>query len=181
MIKKSSLFILFSILSLGVFSQKVGGKVRILEDGTWMSGTLLSIKGNQYFVHFDLRPSSYDKFVKDNEIVFIDGDDRKPIVQVEYRDRERVRRDTVYITQYIRDTIYINRNDNGNWNGNGNGGKGPRGQNFWRVGDRVEVYWGSEWYPARILESQQGKYKISYDGYSNVWDEWVSADKIRKR
>lgn len=176
MIKKSSLLILFSIFSLGVFSQKIGGKVRILEDGTWMPGTLLSIKNNQYFVHFDIRPASYDKFVKDNEIVFIDGDDRKPIVQIEYRDR--IKRDTVYITQVRRDTIYITRNDNGN--GNGNGG-GPRGQNFWRVGDAVEVLWGTEWYPARILESQQGKYKISYDGYSNVWDEWVSSDKIRRR
>lgn len=176
MFKKSSLFILFSILSLGVFSQKIGGKVRILEDGTWMPGTLLSIKGNQYFVHFDIRPSSYDKFVKDNEIVFIDGDDRKPIIQIEYRDR--IKRDTLYITQVKRDTIYINRNDNG---GGGNGGNGNPRNNFWRVGDAVEVIWANDWYPARIIEFREGRYKIAYDGYSSVWDEWVSGDKIRRR
>ena len=49
------------------------------------------------------------------------------------------------------------------------------------VGDAVEVKWKSSWYPASVLETKNGKYKIHYDGYSDSWDEWVGPSRIRAR
>jgi len=191
--KKLCWLLFAAALSLSVSAQKIGSKIKILEDGTWMNGTLLSIKNGQYFVHFDNRPDNYDKLVKENEIVFVDGDDRKPIRDNDYRPKH----DTVYITRILHDTIYVIRNGNDNRNGNdfrnndnrngndhnfqNNEDENRYRQNFWRKGDRVEVMWASEWFPATITDMRDGKYKISYDGYINIWDEWVSGDKIRRR
>lgn len=50
-----------------------------------------------------------------------------------------------------------------------------------KTGDKVEVIWASEWYPATIIELKDLKYRITYEGYNTLWDEWVSAEKIRKR
>jgi hypothetical protein len=49
------------------------------------------------------------------------------------------------------------------------------------VGDAVEVKWKGSWYPASVLETKNGKYKIHYDGYSNSWDEWVGPNRIRAK
>jgi hypothetical protein len=76
---KRLLFSLLIISTLPASSQKIGGHVKVLEEGQWKNAKLLSIKRNQYFVHFDDRPDFYDKLVNENEIAFIDGDDRIPL------------------------------------------------------------------------------------------------------
>lgn len=89
---KKILFFLTLVLAFHypVSAQKIGGKVKALgTSGIWRNATLLSIKNGQYFIHYDNYPDTYDKFVKENEIAFIDGDDRKPII--------------------IRDTIYVSK------------------------------------------------------------------------
>ncbi|MBL0273158.1 MAG: hypothetical protein IPQ06_08815 [Chitinophagaceae bacterium] len=157
--KKLFLGLMATVFSLTVSAQKIGGKVRVNERGTWETGTLLSIKNGQYFVHFLSRSDSYDRMVAEKDIVFIDGDDRKPIIK----------RDTITIVKTVRDTLII---------------KIPADippAASWKTGDKVEVIWASEWYPATIIEIKDQKYKISYEGYSALWDEWVNADKIRKR
>lgn len=53
-------------------------------------------------------------------------------------------------------------------------------QGTWRVGDRAEVSWTGSWYPARILEARDGKYRIRYDGYDASWDEWVTPARMRQ-
>lgn len=56
-------------------------------------------------------------------------------------------------------------------------------------GTEVEVAWSptlifdqskAEWYPARVLKAEDGLHLIHYDGYSEVWDEWVSPTRIRR-
>lgn len=48
------------------------------------------------------------------------------------------------------------------------------------VGDPVKVKWKGTWYPASVLESRNGRYKIHYDGYDSSWDEWVGGDRIKQ-
>ena len=43
----------------------------------------------------------------------------------------------------------------------------------------VKVEWQGEWYPAVVLETKDGKYRIHYVGYDSSWDEWVGKDRIR--
>jgi len=48
------------------------------------------------------------------------------------------------------------------------------------AGARVEVNWQGKWYPARVLKVERGVHLIHYTGYDDGWDEWVSANRIRK-
>jgi hypothetical protein len=48
------------------------------------------------------------------------------------------------------------------------------------VGAAVSVEWNQHWYPATVLETRGGHYKIHYDGDSaSTWDEWVGPPRIR--
>ncbi len=49
-----------------------------------------------------------------------------------------------------------------------------------KVGDVVEVEWNGSWYKANILEVNEGKYKIHYEGYDATSDEVVGMERIRK-
>lgn len=44
---------------------------------------------------------------------------------------------------------------------------------------RVEVEWGSQWWPAEVLQVAGNQYCIHYIGWSNSWDEWVPDCRIR--
>lgn len=52
-------------------------------------------------------------------------------------------------------------------------------QTSYRVGDKIEVEYSKTWYKAEIIEVQDGKYKIHYDGWGSVHDEWVTATRMR--
>lgn len=48
------------------------------------------------------------------------------------------------------------------------------------VGQKVEVEWKKEWYPAKILRVRGGSHYITYTGYGKEWNEWVSSKRIRR-
>lgn len=51
-----------------------------------------------------------------------------------------------------------------------------------KVGDKVEVQWGSTWYAAEVKAIDgPSRWKIGYDGYGANWDEVVGPDRIRAR
>lgn len=54
-------------------------------------------------------------------------------------------------------------------------------QSHFKIGDKVDVEWEGDWYPAKVMETDKAKYYISYDNYGSEWNEWVSNDRIRKR
>ena len=49
----------------------------------------------------------------------------------------------------------------------------------WKTGDRVEALSTSRWYPAKIVESDSARWKVTYDGYSSSSDEWLNMDRLR--
>lgn len=47
-------------------------------------------------------------------------------------------------------------------------------------GDRVRVDWNDSWYDGRIVSVEgPNRYMISYDGYSDSWNEVVGPDRLR--
>jgi hypothetical protein len=49
----------------------------------------------------------------------------------------------------------------------------------WRVGDKLEVNDRAFWYPAQIIATQGGKYKVHFEGYPSSNDKWVDESRMR--
>jgi hypothetical protein len=49
------------------------------------------------------------------------------------------------------------------------------------VGDKVDVFWGSTWYPSTVVKTEGERTYIKYDDYSDSFNEWVTPDRIRRR
>ena len=47
-------------------------------------------------------------------------------------------------------------------------------------GERVDVLWRGNWYPAIVYDLSQGYYCITYIGYDRSWDECVESDRLRE-
>jgi hypothetical protein len=48
------------------------------------------------------------------------------------------------------------------------------------AGSKVEILWSGSWYKGEVLEVNDNKYKIHYDGYGSAFDEWVTSERLRK-
>ena len=55
------------------------------------------------------------------------------------------------------------------------------GAKSFKVDDPVVVEWHGRWWPAKVLEVGNNKWKIHYDGYSASWDEWVGPERINSK
>ena len=49
----------------------------------------------------------------------------------------------------------------------------------WKKDDRVEALSYGSWYLATIIEVEEARWKVTYDGYTSSSDEWLPAEKIR--
>ena len=50
----------------------------------------------------------------------------------------------------------------------------------YKVGDKITAKDNVNlWLPAEILEIANGKYKVHYTGYSDLWDAWITGDWIK--
>lgn len=56
----------------------------------------------------------------------------------------------------------------------------PKITSRFRVGEKVEVEWKKQWYPAHVLNIKGGSHYVSYDDYDTDENEWVSSKRIRK-
>ncbi len=50
-----------------------------------------------------------------------------------------------------------------------------------KAGEKVDVLWKGQFYPATVLAQKGALYRIHYDGYDASWDEDVGTDRMRKR
>lgn len=56
----------------------------------------------------------------------------------------------------------------------------PYQPEMFAVGDAVEVESEEEWYAATVKKAWYGLHYISFDDYSDLWDEWVGSGRIRE-
>lgn len=47
------------------------------------------------------------------------------------------------------------------------------------AGQKVEVLWSQNWFPAYVLLTSGDQSYIQYEGYDDDWNEWVGPDRIR--
>ena len=57
--------------------------------------------------------------------------------------------------------------------------KDSNGQNKFSVGQKVTIEWKGQWYKGTVLELKDGKYKVNYDGWGTLYDEWVEPARIK--
>jgi hypothetical protein len=48
-----------------------------------------------------------------------------------------------------------------------------------KVNEAVEIQSTGSWYPGKILKVDGDKYFITYDGWDESWNEWVTIDRLR--
>jgi len=48
-----------------------------------------------------------------------------------------------------------------------------------KVNEVVEIESAGAWYPGKILKAEGDKYFITYDGWSEDFNEWVQTDRLR--
>lgn len=56
----------------------------------------------------------------------------------------------------------------------------PYKPEMFAVGETVEVEYEEEWYSATVKKAWYGLHFVSYDDFSEEWDEWVGSDRIRE-
>lgn len=59
------------------------------------------------------------------------------------------------------------------------GDAGAKKKPAYGVGSKVQVFWGTKWWPATVLQVKDDKYFIHYDGWASSWDEWVTTARMR--
>ncbi len=52
-------------------------------------------------------------------------------------------------------------------------------RNDFKVGDSVEVMWKGDFYKAKILKAESGRFYIHYIEDDDSWDEWVDLSRMR--
>lgn len=95
----------------------------------------------------------------------------------------KFKHDTITVLRYVRDTVYKSSRELAKIKSKAVASvkKNINTLSEYKVNDKVLVVWNSDWYPATILEVKDQQYKITYDGFSSSWDEWVTADRIKRR
>ena len=48
-----------------------------------------------------------------------------------------------------------------------------------RVNDKVEIEYSGSWYTGKILKVEGDRYFVTYEGWSDSWDEWVPLSRLR--
>jgi len=48
-----------------------------------------------------------------------------------------------------------------------------------KAGEKIQIESSGAWYDGKIMKVEGDKYFVSYDGWSDSWDEWVGIERIR--
>ena len=48
-----------------------------------------------------------------------------------------------------------------------------------KVNEKLQISHNGSWYDGKILKVDGDKYFITYDGWSEDWNEWVTVDKLK--
>lgn len=160
---------------------EVGDRVEVRWKGKWYPARILEFHRGQYKVHYRGYESSWDEWVAVNRI-------RPAAGAPQWRAGDRVQvswKGAWYkarILEYAGGKYKVHyAGYDSSWDEWVRPKRIQASAGGWSVGDRVMVSWKGQWYPARILDSNRGQYKIHYDGYESSWDEWVGPSRMRAR
>ncbi len=49
------------------------------------------------------------------------------------------------------------------------------------AGESVDIHWGSRWWPGKVVKLAGKRYHVTYDGWSESYDETVGPERLRQR
>lgn len=149
------LFLLIGFVSFGLtFSQVVGEDVEINWNGTWYKGRILRINEAEglYYVTYYGWSDSWNEWVPLSKIRGY----KKNLKISKIPEKEK-------ISSPSSQPLSINQS--------------------YSVDEKVKILWNGNWYDGKILkiDSKNNSYYVTYDGYDSKWDEWVMADRLKKK
>lgn len=167
---------------------KIGDLVEAADyRGAWYKSKITDEKDGKYHVHFFGWSSSWDEWVTPDKIRYSNDYDFGREVEAEQNGvwYKALLIDSRYGTEYL--VAYVGydedewvkkeriRETGSSWSwsyriGGGGGGGGKT----------VEVADGKKWRRAQVLKRRNKEVYVHYEGFDDVWNEWVSVDKIRE-
>ncbi|OAI53464.1 hypothetical protein AYO47_00875 [Planctomyces sp. SCGC AG-212-M04] len=57
----------------------------------------------------------------------------------------------------------------------------PPRKEEWPVGTNVEAHSSGQWYAGRIVAVKEGLHLIKFEGWTADWNEWLPAEKLKKK
>ena len=158
-------------------------QLQLHADGSYQwgnsKGKLLKVKpwyadeNRVYFRIRDLRNNVYDFWYKEatDELIFLFGEvgghaatgsriGDKPGIKQKAADTAIVTKDSLSSRPVI--------------------SKSPGKTVSFKVNDKVLVLWSGSWYEAQVLQYKAPQYLVRYKGWGSLYDEWVTADRMRK-
>lgn len=149
--------------------------------GIWYKSKITGIENGKYHVHFFGFESAWDEWVTADKIRYSEDYDFGREVEVELKGvwyKALIidsRFNTEHLVSYVDFSYLITTQDE--WVKDERIREGGEG---WRYGRIVEVAYGKSWRRAQILKRRAGEVYVHYEGESDVWNEWVRTDKIRR-
>jgi sRNA-binding protein len=143
---------------------KVGDKIQVLWGNSYYPSSVIEIgsndKAGKYKINYDGWSSNSDEWVGTDRIRSADIQDGKVVAA-----RKTASSTTTTNSSATTETATTTSTKT------------------YKVGDKIQVLWGSKYYPSSVIEigsnDKAGKYKINYDGWSSSSDEWVGTDRIK--
>lgn len=149
--------------------------------GVWYRSKIIDIESEKYRVHFFGWSDSWDEWVTAEKIRYADNEEFGS--EIEVSENGRWYRAIIADERYNREHLVLYTDDDGaekeEWVLNDRlreiGSGGDR-----RDGRLVEVLYGDKWVEAQILKRRPGEVYVHYVGESDIWNKWISADKVRR-
>lgn len=146
--------------------------------GVWYKSKIVGIDQDKYKIHFFGFDAAWDEWVTTDKIRYSDDDEFGTEVEVEQRG--------VWYKAFLIDSRYGTERlvsydgyDEEEWVKNERVRQIGEGWRNGRGGRMVEVAYGKKWLRATILKRRYTEVYVHYEGYEDVWNEWVKTDKIR--
>jgi hypothetical protein len=152
-----------------------GRHVEVEWHGSWWPAVVLQTQGNRSLIHYTGWDSSWDEWVGRDRLRLV-GSGEPPELLVNWQGSwwpavilasekgwykvHYTGWDASWDEWVGRDRLYYAR---------------PRPDEV-----RAQVEWGGSWWSAVLLRQQGAKYLVHYPGWDASWDEWVTAERVRR-
>jgi len=158
---------------------KVGELVEAADyRGVWYKSKIADVDADKYRVHFFGFDAAWDEWVTSEKIRYSEDYDFGREVEVEQNGvwYKALIVDSRFNTEHL--VTYIGYNED-EWVKDERIRENGAGWSGVRHGRTVEVAYGKGWRRAQILKRRFREVYVHYEGESDIWNTWVSVDKVR--
>jgi hypothetical protein len=149
--------------------------------GAWYKSKIVEFdnSGGKYQVHFFGWDEAWDEWVTPDKIRYSDDYEFGREVEVSQNGvwYQALLIDSRYGSEHL--VTYVGYNED-EWVKDDRIREIGSGWSYRRGSNVVEVQDGKKWRRAQILKRRYREVYVHYEGFDDVWNEWISEDKIRR-